>query len=63
MASGWNRASPLPVIGTMPGDMRTSPARMLKNPSRGPNSSDGLRMVQSRSLSRTSVIAFALELA
>ena len=35
-ANGWNRASPLPVIGVTPGDSRTRPARMLKNPSRGP---------------------------
>jgi hypothetical protein len=63
MASGWNRASPLPVIGTTPGDIRTRPARMLKNPSRGPNRSDGARIVQSRPLSRTRAIAFAFELA
>ena len=33
---------------------------MLKNPSRGPNRSDGLRIVQSRPLSRTSAIRLGL---
>ena len=62
IAIGWNRASPLPVIGTIPGDIRTRSARMLKNPSRGPNRSDGERIVQSRPLSRTSAMALTLEL-
>ena len=54
---------PVPVIGTTPGEIRTSPAIRLKNPSRGPNSSDGARTVQSSPLSRTIDIPFALELA
>ena len=36
---------------------------MLKNPSRGPNSSDGLVIVQSSPLARTSASPFAFELA
>jgi hypothetical protein len=36
---------------------------MLKNPSPGPNCSDGLRIVQSSPVSATSASAFAFELA
>ena len=60
---GWNREPPLPGTGTMPGEIRTSPATMLKNPSPSPNWSDGLRIVQPRPDSRTMASAFALELA
>ena len=52
-----------PGTGTMPGDRRTRPAMMLKNPSPGPNWSDGLRIVQSSPDARTSASAFAFELA
>ena len=49
--------------GTTPGEIRTRPAMMLKNPSPSPNWTDGLRIVQSRPESRTSASAFAFELA
>ena len=60
---GWKRADPSPGTGTIPGEIRTRPATMLKNPSPAPNWSDGLRIVQSRPESRTSPSALALELA
>jgi hypothetical protein len=60
-ASGWNRLFPFPGTGTIPGDIRTRSAMMLKNPSRGPQSSDGLRIVQSRSLAATACSAFAFD--
>ena len=53
----------MPVIGTAPGEIRTKPAIRLKNPSRGPNSSDGERIVQSSPLSLTIAMPFAFELA
>jgi hypothetical protein len=61
MASGWNRERPSPGTGTIPGLIRTRPARMLKNPSRSPKRSEGLRIVQSRPLSRTIASALAFE--
>jgi hypothetical protein len=60
---GWKRAVPPPASGTNPGDRRTSPAMMLKNPSPSPNWTDGFRIVESRPEPATSASALAFELA
>ncbi len=49
-----------PGTGTKGAGTRTRPATMLKKPSRGPNWSDGLRIVQSSPLARTAASARAL---